>query len=266
MKTKICWLCKKKIEVNNENFHINKASKDGFANLCKPCAKIYKRKNREKYAEKSQEYCAKYQKEHKEEIKDKRDVFYIEHKSKIIEYKNKYCAKNKKKIAIKAKKYRNENKDKIKEIRRKYNINNKDKIRITQNAYVMKNIEKIRKDRRAWVKNNKEKIYLRNNIRRENRMEFMATLTIEEWQDTLKYFGDKDAYTGLPMEVLSRDHVIPLSKGGFYSKHNIIPCECSINSSKGNLELEEWYIKQPFYSEGRLKKIYDFIGVKNELQ
>lgn len=95
-------------------------------------------------------------------------------------------------------------------------------------------------------------------IARKNKCE--STLTKAEYQECLNYFNYADAYTGLPMKTESQDHVIPLSKGGGYTKKNIIPCDRAINASKCNSDMETWYRKQPFFSEERLEKINQWMS------
>jgi hypothetical protein len=101
-------------------------------------------------------------------------------------------------------------------------------------------------------------------IAREKKV--ISTFTKSEWVECLEFFNYKDAYTGLPMEKVTQDHVSPVSKGGAYVKQNIVPCEANINSSKNNSDMEVWYKLQPFYSEERLKRIYKWMGIKNNTQ
>jgi len=97
--------------------------------------------------------------------------------------------------------------------------------------------------------------------RRTLKKNTIATLTLAEWHECLEYFDFKDAYTGLPMEIVSKDHVIPLKYGGSYSSSNIVPCERSVNSSKNAQDFFKWYRVQPFFSEKRLKKILRWTGL-----
>jgi hypothetical protein len=89
------------------------------------------------------------------------------------------------------------------------------------------------------------------------------TLTDEEWQEALVYFGGLDAYTGEEMKTLSIDHIIPLGKGGGNERCNILPCNKGTNSRKFRSEMEEWYRKQSFFSEERLNKIKDWMSRGN---
>ena len=60
------------------------------------------------------------------------------------------------------------------------------------------------------------------------------------------------------MNNLTQDHFIPLSKGGEYSKKNIIPSCRSCNSRKSNKDFYEWYKGDIHYSKERVNKIEEY--------
>lgn len=124
--------------------------------------------------------------------------------------------------------------------------------------------ERYKKWYKKYYRNPKTKERIKHQTikRRTLKKNAIATLTTEEWQECLEYFNHKDAYTGLPMETISMEHVIPLSKGGGYTSSNIIPCENSVNKSKNDSDLFDWYPMQPFFSETRLRKILTWTGLK----
>lgn len=66
-----------------------------------------------------------------------------------------------------------------------------------------------------------------------------ADYTRKDWLKTLEFFGYKCAYCGCEGE-LHQDHFFPSSKGGGYTKNNIVPACQSCNSRKGNIEPEYW--------------------------
>ena len=88
----------------------------------------------------------------------------------------------------------------------------------------------------------------------------IATLTPEQWIETVNSFDSCCAYCGKEVEKPHEEHVIPTTAGGMYTKSNMIPSCKSCNSSKFNYEMEPWFRKQPFFSESRLKKIHKWIG------
>lgn len=100
--------------------------------------------------------------------------------------------------------------------------------------------------------------YHRLRIEREKKLE--NTLTVEEWEEALKYFNYRDAYTGEKLYDLTKDHIIPITQNGGLVKENIVPCNRDTNSSKQDGNMLEWYRKQPFYSKERLDKILKWMG------
>ena len=96
--TKICSKCKKELLI--KQFCKNKAQKDGLANWCKECKKIYKREH--------------YKKD-KIKMKAKNKIYYEHHKVEIIKYCKEYQKKHKKEIKEYQKEYRKNFKVKINE-------------------------------------------------------------------------------------------------------------------------------------------------------
>ncbi len=75
-----------------------------------------------------------------------------------------------------------------------------------------------------------------NNRRREARERAAANIethTYQQWMDLLERFAHRCAICGVS-EKLTRDHIIPLSKGGSDAIGNIQPLCHSCNARKGN--------------------------------
>ena len=85
-------------------------------------------------------------------------------------------------------------------------------------------------------------------------------ITKEQWLEMMQYFDWRCAYSGerLTEKTQSKDHIIPLDAGGDHMIWNMVPMTRSLNSSKWKKDMLEWYKKQPFYSETRLAKIYEW--------
>ena len=72
--------------------------------------------------------------------------------------------------------------------------------------------------------------------RRARKKALPATLTIEQWRAILLAYRYRCAYCGKKQSKrrpLTQDHVVPLSKDGAYTQHNIVPACRSCNSRKG---------------------------------
>lgn len=110
----------------------------------------------------------------------------------------------------------------------------------------------------------KERIIDKSQKARHEQGEF--ELTEADWEFAIDYFNDECCYCGSKRE-LTKDHIVPLSKGGRFSRENIIPCCRVCNSSKNDSEFIKWYKNQKFYNEYKEQKIKDYIQLmykKNE--
>ena len=101
---------------------------------------------------------------------------------------------------------------------------------------------------KEWGKNNPEKqraIWQRGKAKRRARERLLInTLTAQEWIDILKKYKFKCAYCGKEFTLFDRetkDHVIPISKGGNNTRENIVPACRSCNSKK-HTALKLWGI------------------------
>lgn len=91
----------------------------------------------------------------------------------------------------------------------------------------------------------------------------------QEWKECLIYFGGECAYCGgTPRkgQRLTRDHLEPISKGGRTIQSNIVPACASCNSSKGADDFKEWFMKQPFFSQERLNRIFKWRTIIRQLE
>lgn len=160
----------------------------------------------------------------------------------------------------------------ILDIRRLYMKSNKDKLRNEGNIY-REFHPKSSEDRQLEYQKNKEyytikgkKYYQANKLkfamncqkREAKKRELPYSLTLSQWEQIKIFFNNRCAYceNELPLE---QEHFIPLSKGGEYSKNNII-CSCkSCNDSKRDREFFEWYPMYRFYSKEREVKILKYL-------
>ena len=119
--------------------------------------------------------------------------------------------------------------------------------------YYLTHKEQLKESARKWNKENKERAnehvrkYYRTPKgkalsqrgeakRRANLKEVINTLTADEWLGILEEHDYKCAYCGkklIDSFDTTRDHIIPLSKGGDNTKENIVPACRSCNCKKG---------------------------------
>lgn len=93
--------------------------------------------------------------------------------------------------------------------------------------------------------------------------------THQEWKEALIFFGGACAYCGCTPrkgQRLTRDHLEPVSTGGRTIQSNIVPACASCNSSKGAEDFKDWFMKQPFFSQDRLNRIFKWRTIIRQLE
>ena len=222
---KICKKCNKILIANSMNFHKKKNGKYGLRAECKECYN---------------EYSAKYYQDNKEVINKR-----------TSEYNKLYYQNNKEKFKEYNEQYYQSNKEEVKENRRKYYENNK---------------ETCKETTKQWCINNPDKVF---NICQKRRLKEQSQgngISKEQWLEIMTFFNWKCAYSGenLTENNRSLDHIIPLNRGGENEIWNLVPMLKNYNSQKYTNDMLEWYILQPFYSEERLNKIYEWVKYAEE--
>lgn len=90
-------------------------------------------------------------------------------------------------------------------------------------------------------------------------------LTESEWEFAIQFFGAKCCYCGTDTNTPTKDHIIPLNKGGLLTRENILPCCGSCNSSKKDHDMMKWYKTKSFFSKERLEKINEYLSLVKRL-
>lgn len=102
----------------------------------------------------------------------------------------------------------------------------------------------------------------------KRRGEEAPTLTHQEWKEILIFFGGECAYCGATPKRgkhLTKDHLLAVSKGGATCSENIVPACACCNSSKGAEDFKDWYMKQPYFNQERLNKIFKWRTIMRQL-
>lgn len=159
------------------------------------------------------------------------------------------------------KKWRKDNREHIKEIDKQYRIDNfkhrrkyNDQWRsdnpeydkqwyLNNEKYYKQYYEDNKEQKKECVKqyrrtNEGKAVHQKSQTKRQTIMaNVINTLTSQEWLDILEKYNYVCAYCGEEFtceNLPTKDHIIPISKGGNNTKENIIPACSSCNSKKHN--------------------------------
>lgn len=230
--------CKKcNDELPESDFNVCKANPDGLQRWCRKCMKESKHQWDKDNAEHRREYKLEYNTSHRDEGRAYSKQYRQDHLEKCREYDRKHW------ILIKDKKT-------------EYN-------KIHHRISYALNREKIIKKVMAYAKDNpdKRRVYAARNKHKRRFMEenSVRDFTAEQWIEAKRHFGFCCAYCGRKLK-LQQDHLVPVTKGGPYTKTNILPACGVCNDSKNNAYLDEWYPNQKFFTQARLDKINSYIS------
>ena len=168
----------------------------------------------------------------------------------------------KKRLGKQYKQWCETNEEKVLERQKQYYKDNKEKRIEYQKQYYEANKEKVLEQQKQYKKSPQGKaVNFNSNNKRRHKKEAQGTgITGEQWLEMMQYFDFRCAYTGERLTDKTRtvDHIVPIDAGGDDMVWNMVPMTRSLNSSKWKKDMLEWYKKQPFYSEARLAKIYEW--------
>ena len=180
-----------------------------------------------------------------ERNKQKRKEYYENNKEKWRAWEQKRKEEHPEVLREYSKRYYKEHSDVIRaRSKRAYENITEDALEKRRQSYHRRRIQKHFKDLRVEQESR----------RREMINSMVSDLTEEEWNKTLRLFDGRCAYCGSP-ENITRDHIVPVSKGGGYTKTNIVPCCGSCNSKKHNSDMESWYLGRDYFDFDRFVKI-----------
>lgn len=153
------------------------------------------------------------------------------------EHDRDYRAKNKDSIRLNKIAHYNANKSKINEYRRLQHLKNKESDNARSKLYREQNKEILKLKAKEYEKNpiRKEKKIKYHHNRRARYNNTPCTLTLQQWEKILESQGNKCAICGKQFcksRQPTKDHIIPLSKGGGLTFENVQALCHSCNSSK----------------------------------
>lgn len=179
--------------------------------------------------------------------------------------RRRYQQENKEEIAEYQKQYYKENKEECNKRMKKWYEEHKEEIAERNKQYYEEHKEEIKEKKKQYRKNNPYIEFNKHNKRRTNEENQGNGITKEQWYEMMGFFNWKCAYSGEYLggrkndNIRTIDHIIALNNGGVNEIWNCVPMLKSYNSSKNTKDMLEWYTQQPFFSEERLNKIYEWV-------
>jgi hypothetical protein len=253
METKVCTKCGIEKPVTREYFYIVKHGNNGVKNICKQCDADQKKQQFEERIT--------YAQQHRPEIIERRKERNKQlHQLRTRESKTVHRVKRTPAELLETRvNYYINNKERIKEYNKIRYLNNKESINNQSKCYYFNNKELI-KER---IKQNPEK-YQPIRVRRDQRRRALANqlpsnFTVNQWEECKKHFNGRCAYCEDDRRI-EQEHVVPVAKGGSYTRNNIVPACARCNASKGAKNFQAWYHQQSFYSKKRESFIINYLN------
>lgn len=125
---------------------------------------------------------------------------------------------------------------------------NREALCLKARAYAVKHRQKRLAQRRAYYHDNTAQCLARRVLwaqqhpdaekarqarwRARKRGASVSTLTTQQWREILAAYDHRCVYCSRKMQRLTQDHLLPLSKGGEHTVHNVVPACRSCNSRK----------------------------------
>lgn len=156
-----------------------------------------------------------------------------ENKAKVAAYKQRWYEENRERVIGRARTWYRANQERRAEWHRCWYLANQEHLIEYQRRYRKEYPNKVIAYKRRWYAANPDKVYAMTQRRRAREHEAEGTHTAVEWRELCEAYDNRCAHCGNAEASLTRDHVIPLSRGGSDYIENIQPLCRSCNSRKG---------------------------------
>lgn len=200
---------------------------------------------KEKYQENREEHLAYnklYYEAHRKELLLKDKEYNDNHRDERADYRRGYYINNRDDILIKSSIYYSEHREERIAYNRKHYFENYEESMAYQEKYRNAHRDEMRAKDKAYCKANPGKV--RNNLSRYRARKAKAPindLTVAQWEEILIAYNNRCVYCPdtcwrcrQHKHALTKDHIIPLSKGGAHTARNIVPACRSCNAKKWN--------------------------------
>ena len=204
------------ISKDTTEFHKNNHSKRGYQNKCKTCKATYQQEHAE-------EHLAASRKSYVKNIEKERARSAAKHK------------KDPSKALARSRKHRQNNPEHVREVANKRRQADPEKFNKQAREWKAAHPKETAASHKNWVSKNRAHVYATNNKRRTLTRHGVNGEIID--LDTL-YARDGGicqlCHKKCPRKQATREHIVPLSKGGEHSWKNVVLAHGRCNSRKGN--------------------------------
>lgn len=149
-----------------------------------------------------------------------------------------WYARNRERVRIYRAAYYASNREKALAHRKKWHSNNKEKSKAYNAAWFAANPEKARLLAKKWRENNPGMKAVYQSKRRSRLSLKTGNHTDDQWKSLVEQYNHQCLRCGSRCCKLTRDHVIPIIKGGSNAIDNIQPLCGHCNSAKGDLSTD----------------------------
>lgn len=187
-------------------FHRNLSAPDGLVNQCKTCRAAYRRQYYAENGQAEREQNRRWKAENSEHVleyaRKKGREYYAKNREKRIAYQRLYYSRNRQHVLWRNGQWATRNRDKVSLIRQRHRVKHIEALRIVWHKY---------RFRKAGAD---------------------GGFTVSEWLELCERYHNRCLACGREGD-LTRDHIVPLSKGGSNDIGNIQPLCGPCNSAKG---------------------------------
>jgi 5-methylcytosine-specific restriction endonuclease McrA len=173
-------------------------------------------------------------------------------------YSRRWQAENRDRAVELSRQYYRANRVRLLQQQRQYWEKNKERGCARRRQYYRDNLEREKAAMRAWYDANRERVVelvrQRKSRIRAGRRVALRPLTADQRRRRFALWRDRCAYCNAA-DRLTVDHVLALISGGLDEADNVAPACVTCNSGKGTRPVEEWFRRQPFFTEARWRKI-----------
>ena len=231
---KRCSRCQKRFPL--EMFTRNRSERDGFGHYCRPCLKVVRRPALAKYtkSEKFRIQQRRYRRSEKGRTTARLIMQRLRKTEKYQLFERQYRRSDIRKVVVK--RYQTSEKGRLTRKR----LSQGEKAQNYKRLYRAVNQEKQEQYIREWLKTPQGKEYVaRRHFHRRSAIErtpLRELLTSVQWHAIKQEHNYSCVYCGVRESTvvkLTRDHIVPVTKGGLHTKDNIVPACQPCNARKG---------------------------------